>query len=83
MITQWSKQWLVSINSLKTKVLYFGNGQPPNLVFDDTILTTTESNEHFGLTRSTDCKWSRYFDNITDSSSKMIRILRKFKYFVR
>ena len=45
-ISQWSKQWLVTFNPVKTEVLYYGNGQPPNLEFDNTMLTSSESDTH-------------------------------------
>ncbi|KAL4223605.1 hypothetical protein ACF0H5_017074 [Mactra antiquata] len=81
-ISQWSKQWLVSFNPVKTEVLYYGNGEPPNLIFDDTVLIPVEKHKHLGVTLDSNCKWSTHINTIISSSSKILGILRKIKYTV-
>ena len=39
----WSKQWLDTFNPNKTEMLYFGNQQPPYLVFNETVLGTIDN----------------------------------------
>ena len=80
-ISQWSKQWLVTFNPVKTEVLYYGNDQPLNLKFDNTMLTSSESHIHLGVTLSNKCKWT--INNILSSATKLLRILRKIKCTIR
>lgn len=82
-ISNWSKQWLVNFNPNKTEVLYFGNQQPPRLEFHNTILVTTQSHKHLGVTLSEDCKWHDHINNIFSSASKILGIMRKLKFTLR
>ena len=82
-ISQWSKQWLVTFNPVKTEVLYYGNGQPPNLEFDNYMLTPSESHTHLGVTLSNNCKWTIHINNIILAATKLLGILRKIKYTIR
>ena len=69
-ISKWSKQWLVSFNPSKTEVFHYGNGTPPNLVFENTIIIPTDCHKHLGVTLNSNCKWSTHINNIISSSSK-------------
>ena len=82
-ISKWSKQWLVSFNPSKTEVFHYGNGTPPNLVFENTIIIPTDCHKHLGVTLNSNCKLSTHINNIISSSSKLLGILRKIKYTVR
>ena len=82
-ITKWSKQWLVTFNAAKTKVLYFGNQQAPLLTFNGTLLDVADTHKHLGLTFSDDCKWHKHINNIILSASKLLGIMRKLKFTVR
>ena len=63
-ISNWSKQWLFTFNQEKTEVLYFGNQQLPRLVFNNTILSTTDTHKHLGVTLGNDLKWHTHINNI-------------------
>ena len=75
--------FLVTFNPVKTEVLYYGNGQPPNLDFDSTMLTPSESHTHLGVTLSNNCKWTIHINNIILSATKLLGIIRKIKYTIR
>ena len=77
------KQWLDTFNPVKNEVLYYGNGQPPNLEFDNTMLTPSESHKHLGVTLSNNCKWTIHINNIILSATKLLGIIRKIKYTIR
>ena len=82
-ISNWSKQWLVTFNAEKTEVLYFGNQQFPRLEFNNTILSTTDTHTHLGVTLCNDLKWHTHINNILTPASKLLGILRKLKFSVR
>ena len=75
------KQWLDTFNPVKTEVLYYGNGQPPNLEFDNTINIFRVRHIHLDVTLSNNCKWT--VNNIISSATKLLGILRKIKYTIR
>jgi len=64
-------------------VLYYGNGQPPNLEFDNTMLAPLESHTHLDVTLSNiKCKWTAHINNIRSSVTKRLGLLRHTKYTI-
>jgi len=63
--------------------LYFGNQQLPRLEFNNTILSTTDTHKHLGVTLGNDLKWHTHINNILTSASKLLGIMRKLKCSVR
>ena len=82
-ISNWSKQWLVSFNPQKTEFLYYGHQQSPSLEFEMTMLTPSFSHKHLGVTFSNDYKWKSHINNIITSPSKLIGIMRNIKFKIR
>ncbi len=61
-LSNWSKQWLVKFNPIKTEVMYFSlsNQHRPTLLFNDTPLTSFDNHRHLGLTLSHDGTWHEH-----------------------
>ena len=50
------------------------------LIMDNTVLKIEEIHKHLGVYLSSNIKWSKHIDLITESASKQISFLRKIKY---
>ena len=50
------------------------------LIMDNTVLKIVEIHKHLGVYLSSNNKWSKHIDSITESASKQISFLRKIKY---
>ena len=84
-LNDWAKRWLVNFNPQKTEYMMFTfrrDIMPMNLVFDDQDIQLVENHKHLGITFSADCRWSVHIDNICNSASKQIFVLRKLKYIL-
>ena len=84
-ISQWADRWLVIFNPSKKVAMLFTNKnvQPPNLLFDDVQIQFIDSHKHLGLTLSSNTRWSEHINNILNSASKLLGIVRKLKFRLR
>lgn len=83
MISNWSKQWLVNFNPNKTEAMIFTLRQldnPINLMFDNTPVIFVNDHKHIGLTLSNNGKWHTHVNNIIESTSKVLGIMRHLKF---
>ena len=84
-LENWAKVWLVDFNPQKTEYMIFSfrkNIEPINLKFQSKAIKLVENHKHLGITFSNDCKWSQHIDNICNSASKQIFVLRKLKFIL-
>ena len=82
-LNEWAKKWLILFNLLKTEVMLILNIFSNNniaLIMDNTVLKIVEIHKHLGVYLSSNNKWSKHIDSITESASKQISFLRKIKY---
>lgn len=81
-IKSWADQWLVNFSPSKTKSMIISNRQldHPPLYFDGSILENVTSHKHLGLTLTCDLSWSQHIKEIVSKASRMINVLRQFKY---
>ena len=79
MISEWSKQWLVDFNPNKTEAILFTlkkNISYPALQFNNTPVNFVKHHKHLGLTLSCDGKWHEHVNNIINSASKVLDMMR-------
>lgn len=82
-ISIWAKQWLVDFNPNKTEAILFTLNKDvanPELIFDNTVINFVENHKHLGLTLSSNGQWSTHINNILQSASKAINIMKKLKF---
>ena len=81
-ISQWAKQWLLSFNPTKTVAMHFTNTnvQSPDLLFNNVPIQFVRNHKHLGLTLSSNGKWREHINNITQSSNKILGIMRSLKF---
>ena len=82
-LNEWAKKWLILFNPLKTEVMLILNIFSDNnveLIMDNTVLKIVEIHKHLGVYLSSNNKWSKHIDSITESASKQISFLRKSNY---
>ena len=83
LISHWSKQWLVKFNPNKTEFLYFSlrtDDTIPKLYFENAPINLVADHKHLGVTLSSNGQWKTHIENILSSASKVLGIMRKFKY---
>ena len=86
LLVAWAKQWFKKFNPLKTEAILFTLKffeHFRNLVFNDTQLKFVEDQRHLGLTFSSNGKWHKHIDNILNSATKVVGIMRKLKITLR
>ena len=54
----------------------------PNLIMNNTIISTVTEHKHLGLQLSDDGKWNKHIDMITKKAFSRVNILRKFKFIL-
>ena len=82
-LNNWSSWWLMSFNPDKTEIMLFSNREVEgdiNFSFDGKPVPLVKSHKHLGLTMNSDGKWTDHINNITNSATKHLNILRKLKY---
>ena len=82
-ISHWAKQWLVTFNPSKTVAMVFSNNrnvQLPNLIFDDVRISFVDNHKHLGLTLSSNGKWKTHINNLCQSASKLLGMMRTLKF---
>ena len=83
-VKRWADQWLVNFSPEKTKLMTctFRSVDHPPLIFDNKILTETNTHKHLGLTLTSNLSWSLHIDNILKSVSQIIDVLKSLKYIL-
>ena len=65
----WSTKWLVNFNPQKTETMTISRklNKPhqPNLIMNNTIISTVTEHKHLGLQLSDDGNWNKHIDMIT------------------
>ena len=85
LLTNWAKQWLVTFNPLKTEAVLFTLKKLdflPQLVFDNIPISFVDSHKHLGVTLSSNGQWHSHVENIVNSASKILALMRKRKYSI-
>ena len=83
LLTNWAKQCMVTFNPLKTEAVLFTLKKLdflPQLVFDNIPISFIDSHKHLGVTLSSNGQWHSHVENIVNSASKILALMRKLKY---
>jgi hypothetical protein len=82
----WSTKWLVNFNPQKTETMTISRKldkpHQPNLIINNTIISTVTEHKHLGLQLSDDGHWNKHIDMITKKAFSRVNILRKFKFIL-
>ena len=83
MLSNWSKQQLVSVNPMNTEAILFSNQnvQNPNLVFENVNISFVENHKHLGVTLHKHGNWKDHIANITTLASKILRSMWSLKFY--
>ena len=82
-LVRWAAQWIIDFNALKTEAILFTLRRVeslPELIFDGIPIKFVTDHKHLGLTFSNNGQWHSHIENIVKSASKIIGIMRKFKF---
>ena len=75
----WSTKWLVNFNPQKTETMTISRklNKPhqPNLIMNNTIISTVTEHKHLGLQLSDDGNWNKHIDMITKKAFSRVNIL--------
>jgi hypothetical protein len=83
-VNKWAKQWLVTINAIKTVFMLFSTTRP-NLQVSPLRLGTSTlvqvfSHKHLGLTITPNLSWNEHIQSIIAKANKRLFIMKYFKY---
>jgi hypothetical protein len=74
-------QWLVDFNPQKTETMTISRklNKPhqPNLIMNNTIISTVTEHKHLGLQLSDDGNWNKHIDMIIKKAFSRVNILRE------
>ena len=82
-VSSWAKQWLVDFNPNKTEAVIFSNKKDfdvPRLLFGNTLIKVVDHHKHLGLTLSSTGQWSNHINDILESASKILQIMRRLQF---
>ena len=85
LLSNWAKQWLVTFNPLKTEAVLFTLNKIdilPHLIFDNIAISFVDNHKHLGVTLSSNGQWHTHIENIVNSATKILGIMRKLKYSI-
>ena len=84
-ITNWSIDWKVRFNELKTDLLTMkrDSNLPEPLHFGNTVLEDKPHHKHLGITFQSNCRWNEHINNIASKVKLLTNLLRSFKYTLR
>ena len=80
---KWLSGLLVKFNPLKTEAVLFTLKYFeafPQLIFDNTPIKFVEDHKHLGITISQNGQWHTHIEQIANTASKILGIMRKLKY---
>jgi hypothetical protein len=73
----WSTKWLVNFNPQKTETMTISRklNKPhqPNLIMNNTIISTVTEHKHLGLQLSDDGNWNKHIDMITKKAFSRVQ----------
>ena len=76
----WSNKWLLTLNSSKTKVVFFSKKEisvMPKLFFNGDRLDFVSVHRHLGPLILESLSWTNFIDSVVNSASKKIGLLKK------
>ena len=82
-VSSWAKQWLVDFNPNKTEAVIFLNKKDfdvPRLLFGNTLIKVVHHHKHLGLNLSSTGQWSNHINDILESASKILQIMRRLQF---
>ena len=83
-IEDWAKKWLISINPTKTVAMLFSLKKTPSFIpplyLGDKQISLVPSHSHLGMTLTPKLTWSEHINKISTKCSKLLGILKRFKY---
>ena len=85
MLSNWAGQLLVTFNPLKTETVLFTLKKLdffPHLIFDNIAISFEVSLKHLGVTLSSKNQWHTHIENIVNSATKSLGIMRKLKFSI-
>ena len=84
-VTEWGSQWLVTFNSVKTKLLSvnrYRNSDDIPISMADSVLTESSSFCFLGLTFSKDLNWNDYIKSSAKSAAMAVGSLYRAPHYV-
>ena len=85
-IEQWSDDWLVTFNALKTNSMLISrkttSPNHPSIKFQGHSLENVTQHKHLGITLRSDLRWSDHISEITIKANKMINIMKSLKFIL-
>ena len=83
-INAWTRDWLVTINSCKTKSIIFSvkriKPSHPNIYFNNQIIENVSNHKHLGVTLCSDLSWRAHIFNVYEKVSKKLNLLKGLKF---
>ena len=83
-LDEWSNEWLVSFNALKTDTMLISlkrqTPDHPPLTFQGHQLVNVPEHKHLGLTLKSDLKWNAHIKQIATKASKQINIMKSLQH---
>ena len=84
LIENWSRQWLVTFNSSKTKSMRVSRkrspAQHPHIIFRGSTLHDVSQQKHLGVILTSDLSWSSHINYIVSKSRKLIGVMRLLQH---
>ena len=84
-VVEWGKEWLVTFNASKTKLLSinrFKNPYLPSVMMNDAELPENSNFRLLGLTFSDDFTWNAYIESIAKSAARKVGSLFRSRNFL-
>ena len=85
LLTNWAKQLLITFTPLKNEAVLFTLKKLDfllQLVFDNIPISFVDGQRHLGFTLRSTGQWQSHVENIVNSASKILAIMRKLKYSI-
>lgn len=77
-VANWSKDWLINLNSTKCTVLHIGNKNPKlTYTLNGTQLQPVKQQTDLGVIITEDLKWENHITTITKKANSFIYLIRK------
>ena len=78
LISSWSKDWLVKLNTSKCKVMHFGTrNNKYEYRLNERLLEETTTERDLGVCISNDLKWEHQCNKVAAKANRMLGVLRK------